>query len=265
MAKNKAIKFIVKTFKKGYFRSGKEKTLTNLKGPEYRENSLFLPSYISSISDHPVFSKKELPITSFEIREESPIDLEMNLGAIILFEDEESIKKRAKKGLEGIEEELAQRTSYLLTRDNARAKEYEAYNAEAGPYGPSAILTAPKVEVLLNDNHEYIEPHLVTVVTTPLPDKEKFVLKGEEAYIEVIRERILNILKLCSYLAYEELSLPILDKEDTPVSAKTMANIYKKCLEEFSLKEGKKTASYKRIIFYGKDKDGEYRKTFLGK
>lgn len=258
MAKNKAAKLLLKIFKKGYYTEGKERSLTALKGAEYRENSLFLPSKIASLGRQPTFSRKEEYATEFLVSVLSPLELGKEKGSVIIYF--ESTPSLSKKG--DIEDELTHRTSYLLTRDNKTAKEYVLYNDEHSDFEESAILLSPQVEVLCDENDKYVSPYLVKVLTLPLPNKDKFLFKGKKAYADTIEKRINNLLRLADYLSYETLILPIIDKESIPLNDKEMASIYHRAFETISSNKNEIITSFKKVVYYGTDETKEYHNSF---
>ena len=115
-----------------------------------------------------------------------------------------------RNGARAQEEDLCRKSSLLLSLESKEAREYYDYNKSLNTYmGSDALMIAPYVEIIKDENGDLLDD---TVVVSVLTCAAPMISHGKEGmseseYEDMVYNRIMGMLKCSAYLGYRHLVL----------------------------------------------------------
>lgn len=139
-------------------------------------------------------------------------------------------------GARAQEEDLCRKSSLLISLESDNAYPYYKYNRQLETnMGSHGIIITPKVEIIKDENNEYLEDSQIVSVMTCAAPCLSHGLEGLsfEQYLTMMEERIEGMLKVAEYLGYEHLVLGAFGCGAFDNDARLVSDIFYKALQTF--------------------------------
>lgn len=157
-----------------------------------------------------------------------------------------------RRGAKAQEEDLCRKSSLLLSLESADAEDYYDYNRSLNTYmGSDAIIITPNVEIIKDENGNYLdESVVVSVMTCAAPMvTQGFEGMSELPYRDMVYNRIVGMLKTAAYLGYEVLILGAFGCGAFGNDARIVSDLFYKALKEFDYDGMKAKDFFRRVDF----------------
>ena len=115
-----------------------------------------------------------------------------------------------RNGARAQEEDLCRKSTLLVSLEDKSAQQYYKYNNSLHTYmGSDAIFITPKVEILRDENGDWLEDSVVVSVMTCAAPKITYGLESmsQTEYEEMVYKRIQGMLKVAAFEGYRNLVL----------------------------------------------------------
>ena len=165
-----------------------------------------------------------------------------------------------RRGARAQEEELCRKSSLLLSLESRHAEKYYAYNRKLGSYmGSDAMMFTPKVEIIRDEDGKLLEETVIVAVLTcaaPMITQGREGM-GEDAYQNMIYNRIMGMLKCAVYFGYKHLVLGAWGCGAFGNDAHMMSDLFYKALKEMRFNGLSEKDFFSRIDFAVLDRTDE--------
>ena len=116
-----------------------------------------------------------------------------------------------RNGARAQEEDLCRKSTLLISLEDKSAQQYYKYNNSLHTYmGSDAIIITPKVEILRDENGDWLEDSVVVSVMTCAAPMITYGLESmsQKEYEEMVYKRIQGMLKVAAFEGYRNLVFP---------------------------------------------------------
>lgn len=157
-----------------------------------------------------------------------------------------------RRGARAQEEDLCRKSSLLVSLESGHAQKYYAYNRSLHTYmGSDAMIFTPKVEIIRDENGNLLdETVIVSVLTCAAP----MVRQGREgmsenAYQDMVYNRIMGMLKCAAYFGYKNLVLGAWGCGAFGNDARVISDLFYRALKEMEFNGMHEKDFFRRIDF----------------
>ena len=157
-----------------------------------------------------------------------------------------------RNGARAQEEDLCRKSSLLLSLESKEAREYYDYNKSLNTYmGSDALMIAPYVEIIKDENGDLLDD---TVVVSVLTCAAPMISHGKEGmseseYEDMVYNRIMGMLKCSAYLGYRHLVLGAWGCGAFGNDAHVISDLFYKALKELNYNRLREKDLFRRIDF----------------
>ena len=237
---------------RGYYQVGKEKKLLKLSEKQMREAQVFLPEDLERIrtyDDHKrVFGMDRCTVDcvnadSFHVAREihkqhrraiddgkrKPV-LVLNLASAV------NPGGGVRRGARAQEEDLCRKSTLLMSLESETAGKYYAYNRKMNSLlGSDGIIISPSVEIIKDDDGNYLEESVVvSVMTCAAPNVRKgFEGLSSKEYEQLLYHRIEGMFAAAAHLKYNYLVLGAFGCGAFANDARVVSDVFFKVMKEF--------------------------------
>lgn len=142
-----------------------------------------------------------------------------------------------RKGAKAQEEDLCRKSSLLLSLESPEAAEYYEYNRKLHTYmGSDGMIFTPQVEIIRDEDGRLLEETVIVAVLTCAAPMVRNGKEGmdEDAYREMVYNRIMGMLKCAAYYGYKNLVLGAWGCGAFGNDARVMSDLFYKALKEMN-------------------------------
>jgi len=157
-----------------------------------------------------------------------------------------------RRGAKAQEEDLCRKSSLLLSLESREASKYYQYNASLNTYmGSDAVMITPQVEIIKDENGNYLEDSVIVSVMTCAAPMLRNGLEGmtEQQYKDMLYNRICGMFAIAGHLGYEILVLGAFGCGAFQNDAKIVSDLFYKAMKEYKLGIRGIGAMFRRIDF----------------
>lgn len=157
-----------------------------------------------------------------------------------------------RRGAKAQEEDLCRKSSLLLSLESLEANKYYRYNASLGNYmGSDAVMVTPQVEIIKDENGDYLEDSVIVSVMTCAAPMLCNGLEGltEQQYMDMMYNRICGMFAIAGHLGYEILVLGAFGCGAFKNDAKIVSDLFYKAMKEYKLGNRSVEDIFRRIDF----------------
>lgn len=157
-----------------------------------------------------------------------------------------------RNGARAQEEDLCRKSSLLLSLESWAADKYYEYNESLHTYmGSDALMITPQVEIIRDENGEYLDDTVIVSVLTFAAPMVSFGKEGmsEEEYETMVYNRIMDMLKCVAYLGYKNLVLGAWGCGAFGNDARVISDLFYKALKEINYNGYVEKDLFRRIDF----------------
>lgn len=157
-----------------------------------------------------------------------------------------------RRGAIAQEEDLCRKSSLLLSLESRHAEKYYAYNRKLDSYmGSDAMMFTPEVEIIRDEDGKLLEE---TVIVAVLTCAAPMITQGregmsEDAYQNMIYNRIMGMLKCAAYFGYKNIVLGAWGCGAFGNDAHMMSDLFYKALKEMRFNGLSEKDFFRRIDF----------------
>ncbi|MCB6492487.1 MAG: TIGR02452 family protein [Coprococcus sp.] len=157
-----------------------------------------------------------------------------------------------RNGARAQEEDLCRKSSLLLSLESKEARKYYDYNKSLNTYmGSDALMVAPYVEIIKDENGDLLDD---TVVVSVLTCAAPMISHGKEGmseseYEAMVYNRIMGMLKCSAYLGYRHLVLGAWGCGAFGNDAHVISDLFYKALKELNYNRLREKDLFRRIDF----------------
>lgn len=157
-----------------------------------------------------------------------------------------------RRGASAQEEDLCRSSSLLWSLESDHAAKYYEYNRKLGScMGSDAMMFTPEVEIIRDENGALLEETVVAAVLTCAAPMVMHGMEGmgEDAYQDMVYNRIMGMLKCAVYFGYRNLVLGAWGCGAFGNDAHMISDLFRKALKEMRFNGMSEKDFFRRIDF----------------
>ena len=157
-----------------------------------------------------------------------------------------------RRGAKAQEEDLCRKSSLLISLESKEAQRYYKYNKSQNSFmGTDSLMISPKVEIIKDENGELLDDTVIVSVLTcaaPMISHGKEGL-SDEAYENLVFNRIVKMLKCVAFLGYRHLVLGAWGCGAFGNDARLISDLFYKALKNIQYNQYTEKDLFRRIDF----------------
>ena len=255
----------LKTFKNGYYNKNDKKTAVKLSEDQQKAARVFLPDDIKKINSRQRSDDSITNSCTFSCENTDSFTMARKITDIIKNSDtpEERVLVLnlanpvhpgggVRHGARAQEEDLCRKSSLLISLESKEAEKYYSYNRSLKTYmGSDAVIITPDVEIIRDENGEFLDESVIVSVVTCAAPMIKFGKEGmtEQEYEDLVYNRIIGLLKCSAYLGYKYLLLGAWGCGAFRNDARVFSDLFAKALNDFRFDGLTTNELFRRVDF----------------